>query len=402
MKKYKLILDSDTFLWINNNEGLIYQSENFRAFVFSLSSKLDEICWHLLAIEHLYTVELTEDELNDGDVHYFADQLVDMGAGQLLLNNSTDKGTVSLMPVLKIQDQINDFVWKHEQGIGGSIIQHIHELTFYINGSKYGNDHYYLQTIFPRNDALTLISEKILRFIRNSRNLFLSNINLVGDIFSYPGYEELLNNIIIFDIPVTIFITAGDFFDHEKQIKKIKWHNKIRFNILVDQKVNINRLVAVLNDIDVSFLPTFLIFSEQDYLRVEQISTTFNGNIVPLYDGQNIDFFESSIFISQEDILASGLSKREVFMRQAANIHHFGKLTILLDSKVYADVNQVPLGTIDDTPYSLVYKEFTEGKSWFRIRDLAPCKDCIYQWLCPSPSNYETVIGRPDLCHVKQ
>lgn len=27
--------------------------------------------------------------------------------------------------------------------------------------------------------------------------------------------------------------------------------------------------------------------------------------------------------------------------------------------------------------------------------------DCIYQWLCPSPSNYELVIGQPNLCHIK-
>jgi pseudo-rSAM protein len=68
---------------------------------------------------------------------------------------------------------------------------------------------------------------------------------------------------------------------------------------------------------------------------------------------------------------------------------------------VYADVNQTPLGTIDDTVYSIVYKEFTDGKSWFKVRNLTPCKDCIFQWLCPSPSNYEIAIGRPNLCHVK-
>ena len=55
-----------------------------------------------------------------------------------------------------------------------------------------------------------------------------------------------------------------------------------------------------------------------------------------------------------------------------------------------------------DTVYSLIHKELTKGHSWFQIRDQAPCTDCVYQWLCPAPSNYETVIGKPNLCHVKQ
>ena len=169
----------------------------------------------------------------------------------------------------------------------------------------------------------------------------------------------------------------------------------------MDKKDNIEQAVAFFEDIGTPFSVDFLIFSEQDYLDVEQISPTVNGNFVPMYNGENMDFFESNVFISQEEILASALSKREIFKRQATNVNHFGKLTVLPDGTVYADVNQTSLGTIDDTVYSIVYKEFTEGKSWFRVRDFAPCKDCIYQWLCPSPSNYEIAIGRSNLCHVK-
>ncbi len=314
--------------------------------------------------------------------------------------SGTKKIAAAIQPVLKIQDQISDFVWKHEQGIGGSIIRHIHELTFYVNGSKYGNDRYYRQTIFPTKDGSILENEKIIYFIRNSRNLFLSNINLVGNIFSYPGYDELLDHITVFDIPVIIYLTIGDFLDHKEQLKRTNWHEKISFHILVNQKSDIDQLSVALDDINVLYKTTFLVLSEQDYLDIDQRPTTPNNEIIPIYNGKNIDFFESSIFINQEDILVSGLSKREVFMWQATNIHYFGKLTILPDGKVYADVNQPPLGTIDDTIYSIVYKEFTKGRFWFRICDQAPCTDCIYQWLCPSPSSYETVIGRPNFCSL--
>ena len=401
MKKYRLVLSEDTFLWVKNKEGLAYQSKNYKALVFPLSEKLCEICRHLLVLENLYTVELTEEELSNCDVRHFVDQILEIDAGRLIPETGTEKGAVSLMPVLKIQEEISDFVKKHERGIGGNIIQHIHELTFYINGSKYGNNRYYRQTIFPTKHKSTLEIEKILRFIRNSKNPFLTNINLVGDILTYPHFEALLRQIEAFEIPVTICITASDILSNMDILTRIDWHDKTGFRLLTDDKDKIEYAVAFFEDRAIPFSVDFIIFSVQDYLDIQQISETVKGNLVPLYDGENLDFFESNIFIHQEELLASALSKRQIFMRQATNVNHFGKLTILSDGNVYADVNQASLGTIDDTVYSIVYREFTEGKSWFKVRDCTPCSDCIYQWLCPSPSNYEIAIGRSNLCHVK-
>ena len=88
-------------------------------------------------------------------------------------------------------------------------------------------------------------------------------------------------------------------------------------------------------------------------------------------------------------------------MHQMLNTNNFGKLTIMPDGLVYANVNNKPLGCVEDTPYSLVHNELIKGQSWLKIRDMKPCCDYVYQWLCPSPSNYELVIGKSNLCHVK-
>ena len=401
MNKFRLILSEDTFLWVKNDDGLVYQSKNYRSFIFLVSEKLNEICRHLLVLENLYTVELTEEDLNIPDVRHFVDNLLEINAGRLIPSTEMKKGDVSLMPVLKIHEEIDYFKEKHKRGVGGRIIKHIHELTFYINGSKYGNDKYYLQTIFPTKNKSALEIEKIIRFIRNSKNPFLSNINLAGNIFSYPDFDALFQQIETFEIPVTICITASDVLDNKKLLEKTDWNDNIGFRILMDKKDDIEQVITFFEDMKHPFSVDFIIFSEQDYLDIEQIATKVKGNFVPLYNSENIDFFESNVFICQEEILASALSKREIFMRQAINMWHFGKLIVLSDENVYANVNQMPLGTIDDTVYSIVYKEFTEGKSWFRVRDFAPCKDCIFQWLCPSPSNYEIAIGRSNLCYVK-
>jgi pseudo-rSAM protein len=164
--------------------------------------------------------------------------------------------------------------------------------------------------------------------------------------------------------------------------------------------------ISLVQDISVPFSVTAFVFSEENY---KQLLDTFdtdyfldkNIRYIPLYDNENLSFFESNIFIDKDELAQIKLSKDEVFMRQSLNIGDFGKLTIMPDGMVYANVYYSPLGSINHSPYSIVYKEFTEGQSWFRFRDQEPCSDCMYQWLCPSPSNYEMVMGRPNLCHIR-
>jgi len=123
----------------------------------------------------------------------------------------------------------------------------------------------------------------------------------------------------------------------------------------------------------------------------------------PVYTGKNIRFFEENVFLSKEDILSSSLTIKDFFAHQAINIYDFGKITIMPNGDAYANVNHPTLGNIYmQNIHEIVQNEITDGKSWFRIRNQAPCNDCVYQWLCPSPSNYEIAIGRPNLCHIKQ
>jgi hypothetical protein len=51
---------------------------------------------------------------------------------------------------------------------------------------------------------------------------------------------------------------------------------------------------------------------------------------------------------------------------------------------------------------NILHKEVEEGLSWFRIRNQTPCTDCVYQWFCPLPSNYEIAIRRPNLCRMNK
>lgn len=122
----------------------------------------------------------------------------------------------------------------------------------------------------------------------------------------------------------------------------------------------------------------------------------------PVYVGDNMLFFRDYVFQNREDILSIKMSIKDFFANQSVNIYDFGKIHIMPNGDSYANVNHLLLGNIySNSIYEIVQKELDEGQSWFRIRKEAPCCNCLYQWLCPSPSDYEIKLGRPNLCFVK-
>jgi len=393
-------LSADTFLWLKGHYGLAYNTDNKKKVLFSLSENIEKICQQLLITENLYSAELTQNEMRDREVTQWMDSLIKIKAGFLSENVTYEKRPVSLNPILKVQDKKEYYEKKHNDGFGGEILENLHDLIFYINGSDHGNNTNYKQTLFPLKGCQTLDSSKIISFIRNSRNPFLNTINLVGNVFSYPGIEELNTYFSDNQIQSTVYILIQDFIANVNRMKEIHWQDTTQFIFLIDSVFD----VSLFRDIDFIFSIRAFVRSENDYSQylslLKNISDNHTIKYIPLYNNENLDFFRSNVFIDQEVIEDIDLPKNEVFMHQTLNIEDFGKLTIVPDGLVYANVNAPSLGTINDSPYSIVYKEFIEGKSWFKIRAFFPCNECIYQWLCPSPSNYETVIGQPNLCKI--
>lgn len=89
-------------------------------------------------------------------------------------------------------------------------------------------------------------------------------------------------------------------------------------------------------------------------------------------------------------------------MNQSVNSYDFGKIHIQSNGDVYANVHFPSLGNIyRENIYELLQKEVERGISWFRTRNQKPCNTCVYQWLCPSPSDLEIELNQANLCHIK-
>lgn len=124
--------------------------------------------------------------------------------------------------------------------------------------------------------------------------------------------------------------------------------------------------------------------------------------IHPFYTGDNASFFADNVFTELEDLRVHVPDIREIFRNQKINANFFGNLYVLPDGRVKANMNAAPLGHAGDKSLlDLVYQELCENTAWRRVRNGAPCRDCVYQYLCPPVSNYEWVWGRDNLCHIQ-
>jgi pseudo-rSAM protein len=407
MKHSWITLYPDTFLWVKGENGFVYNSSRRKGLSFELSKKIRVVCEELLSIENLYSTKITDDLLQDEHIGKWINNLIIIEAGYLTSNiTGIEKKPVSLMPILKIQEDVAYYKWLFKDGLErGVVLRNLSEITFYINGSNDGDDSLFKQAIFPLKKCQTLEMEKVLLFIKHSHNPFLAQFNLVGNIFIYPDYETFLKEIKQFRIRLTIYITISDFLCNMENILKMDWGEHISFHVIFKFKqfADITTIKEKVFPFHIYY--TYFIFSEEDYKVLVEIMEQYvfssNDKVVPIFNGNNVDFFKKYVYIDNEDINNIVLSKRDVFIRQAVNANYFGKLTVLPNGKVYANLNEPALSTIDEAPYKIVYKEIMGTKSWMKLRTQLPCINCVYQWICPSPSNYEDVIGVPNLCHLK-
>ncbi len=90
----------------------------------------------------------------------------------------------------------------------------------------------------------------------------------------------------------------------------------------------------------------------------------------------------------------------DIYSRQLVN--DYGKLTIMADGKIYANLNDPVLGNASKNSLEeVVLKEIKQGKSWKRLRTrVMPCRHCVFQHVCPPISNYELVLKKYNLCKV--
>ena len=287
---------------------------------------------------------------------------------------------IQLLPFFNLSNK-HDIYRKQNFSSYSFVLEKLSEISIHLNNT---------------NDLSMLIS-----FLRSiSKNL---TFNIIGNFADVPNYNELLSFLDQQSSPKNIICSYSNILSLQPIFV-----NNFLYRILVHfpidmQQWNKSRLILLNQTLPVEYV--FYISSIDDCRQVEQLVDKFQiekYQLNPIYTEDNIKFFEENVYLTKEDILSTSMTVKDFFTRQAMNIYDFGKINIMPNGDVYANLNHPTLGNIyTNNIYEIISREVEEGQSWLRIRNQAPCNDCVYQWLCPSPSDYEIAIGRPNLCHVK-
>jgi len=217
--------------------------------------------------------------------------------------------------------------------------------------------------------------------------------------------QSRIKTLLKYNVKKCIYLDIDNFYDACVLFGILDNQIELIIDISLSNNINESKLSHLLNNgRGYSILFRFTVHDANEYNKAERFIKKYKilrFEYKPIFEKNNITFFKDYIYLNNDDIKSIKLNKRAIFAHQALNTHDFGKLTIMPDGKVYANPHFPALGTIDDDIRELVYREMVNGTSWRRIRDMKPCCDCVYQWLCPSPSDYELAIGKPNLCHIK-
>jgi len=257
------------------------------------------------------------------------------------------------------------------------------------------------------NNEMTFAQiEAMYQQIKTSQLMQLNRIHITGgNIFLHSKFLEIVE--LLDDVKfICSFGVHYLNFPDEDMLKKLQGY---KLEIFINSPYQADKIITIINLLkkkNTDYLLRFRLTSEIDY---ELFNTSFapmltenTYTIEPLYTGKNLDFFEKNVFINESDIFGEPIPLRTIFANSILNSNFFGHIYIDCNGNVKSNPNSKNLlGNVStETFYQLISNELINNYSWKKTRTKSPCNKCLYQFLCPPPSNYEYALKRNNLCHI--
>ena len=406
-KNYWLYIFPHVYCCIRDDEALLYNTLN-GANIITDSQEIISILRSLHNRQNLGAVICKGNVLMQDTYRQFIVEFCSNDMGDVADLEKMPEKPVQLMPVLNLQRDVDRKHNRDELLLGENVLRYLTQLNIYLNSFCYQDcrfcDDYFRQNLCCQssNSSKILNISTVKNILMQIRYGAAGKINLLGgNIFAYPFFDSLTMFLTEFKERTRVWIHYANFLNLEITIPD--FHYEVPVTFPVKQK-ELEHTIDLLKDMQVKY--RFFITKEEEYAETKSLAEKYeivNFAIHPVYTKNNMAFFEEYVFTGAEDIFQPILSFRKIFAHQKLNTHFFGKLTIMPDGEIYANVNYPALGNIStDKLLNVISKELQFNTAWRKIRNTQPCSDCLYQYLCPSPSNYEAVIGKQNLCHIKK
>ena len=402
-RKYWFILNADVFTFYKKSMVLLYQTEKGKHAILkgencvSILKKIDNY-------SNLGVAELKDSDLKDFHVKKMIEVIVKNKMGKIIPITEDAQKPIVLRPLLSLNEDIDKIKNKDyaDYFLGVKFGKYLLNVNIILNekcnlNCSGCNDYHqqffccYSKTTSRKEMPSKLLSE----LIRQLSFYPLRTINICGgNIYDYQNLELLEE--VAESKKLNVYVNYRNYRKHEI-IDKAKLHILINYPFKEEKLLDIIQKTSNLDSIF-----HIIIEDERQHERFSHFLGAYGIEdfyIHPFFTGGNKLFFEKNVYISPNDILNSKLSLREIFRNMKMNSNFFGMLYFFPDGKVRANSNTNILGDIQNEKIiDIIHREMIENTSWRKVRNNEICSKCLYQYLCPPPSNYERVLNTPNLC----
>ncbi len=412
-KKKYLTIESYVYITSTDNKILYYNTLNGRMLEYENSGKIKELTSQLTCKDNLQVIEIGDEFMKSKEVKSFIVDLKENFSGDLIDSDCSKCKPIQLKPMLNIKHDIEKMLIDSPDTIGEEIMSYLTEVTIYINNESDNLDEFYKDaykqflTPYVNSEHRELDIDVVSCFLDEIEGASVTQLNILGgNIFKYSQISRLVDLLNGLSVDKRYFINYADLLDTETITHEFSEDSSISLivNMPVDNEVF---LVAVekLRKLNIDSNIIFCVESVGNVGVCEELIEQYNiesYGFQPYYNRQNIEFFKEAVFINKEDIADVCNTQKDILAKGVVNQLDFGKITIMNNGEIFANVNNPALGEIGSDPINkMLYSEMLKGTSWRRLRkDVKSCSECLYNQLCPSISNYEYVIGDYDLCNI--
>jgi pseudo-rSAM protein len=416
---YWLFLHPYVYVSVKKDRAILYNTWSHHLLEYDCESPIYPLVKRLNADSNLYVIKIKTGEI-DGRINGFIDQLRNLYFGDVVNTAICTRKPIQLKPILSLQRYMDPHPVGDEKNRileRDDIPDYLNIITLYINSdcpqscSICGGAYKQFLCCHRRDGKKReLTKDNIAVLIEQIKNSNLHKINIAGgNLFSYSRLEDLagyLNGCGALKVYCLHYLNIEDRPDFFGVLKGGNNQITIMVHAPVDDDV-FNNKVEILKKSRMAnkFNIRFVVQNDSDIGLTESLISKFNFEefqVLPYFNGDNIDFFQRHVFTDKESILKSRPDMHDILVRTVLNTTEFKKLNVLSDRSIHANLNNPKIGQLGkDHIYEIMYRELHQGKSWKRTRNhVQPCKSCVFNSLCPPISNYEYVFGTYDLCYM--
>ena len=356
--------------------------------------------------KNLGVVEFPQELWKQEGAHALIEQMLSLHMAGLIPIDREQGKPINLLPILNLQKDVDKAMSIGELSlVVDDLLSYLSRLMLCLGGGGRLCPSY-LSRVWREQEAHWMSPSLLYSLLEQARYSRMKQVGLYADsLFLHPQIKEILDLLESYEYDYQLWMSANHYLQNQEEIKMYLRSMKCICHLSLLASATELEDLARMCEVDVQlFSWHFLIEDESQYARVEQFTEIWGivqSELVPIYTGDNLPFFEEYIYLSEDDIFSEPIEMRRVFCNQKLNSNDFGALTVLPTGECRVSMNTPALGNLlQSSLLEILYKELTTNTAWRKTRNSGKCQKCFFQYLCPPLSSYEQVIGREDLCRL--